>query len=198
MITTSSPIAEKLEMSRSFKLIDQGNGKIGAERVREFTLPSPTSPDRSPQTEGTVVDQELGFLYIAQEDVGIWKFQAEPNGGTTGTLIDRVRFEGGTNLTDDAEGLTIYYGKDGTGYLLASSQGDNTFAAYTREGNNDFLGRFAVGNNGSIDSVQESDGADVINVPLGANFPFGLFVTQDGDNYPRKLSMAKTSTPTLN
>ena len=170
-----------------FKLIDQGNGKIGAERVREFTLPSPTSPDRSPQTEGTVVDQELGFLYIAQEDVGIWKFQAEPNGGTTGTLIDRVRFEGGTNLTDDAEGLTIYYGKDGTGYLLASSQGDNTFAAYTREGNNDFLGRFAVGNNGSIDSVQESDGADVINVPLGANFPFGLFVTQDGDNLPAQI-----------
>ncbi|MBW4570438.1 MAG: phytase [Tolypothrix carrinoi HA7290-LM1] len=170
-----------------FKLIDQGNGKIGAERVREFTLASPTTPGRSPQTEGTVVDQELGFLYIAQEDVGIWKFQAEPNGGTTGTLIDRVRFEGGKNLTDDAEGLTIYYGKDGTGYLLASSQGDSTFAAYTREGNNDFLGRFAVGNNGSIDSVQQSDGADVINVPLGSKFPFGLFVTQDGDNSPAKL-----------
>ena len=170
-----------------FKLIDEGNGKIGAERVREFTLPSPTTPGRSPQTEGTVVDQELGFLYIAQEDVGIWKFQAEPNGGTNGTLIDRVRFEGGKNLTDDAEGLTIYYGKDGTGYLLASSQGDSTFAAYTREGNNDFLGRFAVGNNGSIDSVQQSDGADVINVPLGANFPFGLFVTQDGDNSPAQI-----------
>jgi myo-inositol-hexaphosphate 3-phosphohydrolase/phosphodiesterase/alkaline phosphatase D-like protein len=170
-----------------FKLIDQGNGKIGAERVREFTLPSPTGVDRSPQTEGTVVDQELGFLYIAQEDVGIWKFQAEPNGGTTGTLIERVRFEGGKNLTDDAEGLTIYYGKDGTGYLLASSQGDSTFAAFTREGNNDFLGRFAVGNNGSIDSVQQSDGADVINVPLGSKFPFGLFVTQDGDNSPAQL-----------
>ncbi len=170
-----------------FKLIDQGNGKIGAERVREFTLPSPTAAGRSPQTEGTVVDQELGFLYIAQEDVGIWKFQAEPNGGTTGTLIERVRFEGGNNLTDDAEGLTIYYGKDGTGYLLASSQGDSTFAAFTREGNNDFLGRFAVGSNGYIDSVQQSDGADVINVPLGSKFPFGLFVTQDGDNLPAQL-----------
>ena len=170
-----------------FKLIDQGNGKIGAERVREFTLPSPTASGRSPQTEGTVVDQELGFVYIAQEDVGIWKFQAEPNGGNTGTLIDRVRFEGGENLTDDAEGLTIYYGKDGTGYLLASSQGDSTFAAYTREGNNEFLGRFAVGNNGGIDSVQQSDGADVVNVPLGDKFPFGLFVTQDGDNSPEKL-----------
>jgi len=56
-----------------------------------------------------------------------------------------------------------------------------------REGNNDFLGRFAVGPNGNIDSVQESDGAEVINVPLGPNYPFGLFVTQDGDNDPKVL-----------
>ena len=169
-----------------YKLIDKGNGKIGAERVREFTLPSPTGT-RSPQTEGMVADQELGYLYIGQEDVGVWKFQAEPDGGKTGTLVDKVKALGGEHLTDDVEGLTIYYAKDGTGYLLVSSQGDNTFAAYTREGNNDFLGRFAVGNNGAIDSVQESDGADVINVPLGPDFPFGLFVTQDGNNLPSKI-----------
>ncbi|MDZ7993443.1 MAG: phytase [Nostoc sp. EfeVER01] len=168
-----------------FKLIDKGNGKIGAERVREFTVP--TIEGRDPQTEGMVVDQETGFLYMGQENVGIWKFQAEPNGGTTGKLIDQVRDLGGTNLTDDVEGLTIYYGKNGTGYLLASSQGDNTFVAYTREGNNEYLGNFAIGNNGPIDSVQESDGADVINVPLGPNFPFGLFVTQDGSNEPAKI-----------
>jgi uncharacterized repeat protein (TIGR01451 family) len=170
-----------------FKLIDKGNGKIGYEQVRSFTIPSPTAAGRSAQTEGMVVDQETGFLYIAQEDVGIWKFQAEPTGSSTGKLIDKVRFEGGKNLTDDAEGLTIYYGKNGTGYLLASSQGDNTFAVYTREGNNDYIGQFAVGNNGGIDSVQESDGADVINLSLGPNFPFGLFVTQDGSNDPATI-----------
>jgi myo-inositol-hexaphosphate 3-phosphohydrolase len=140
-----------------FKLIDKGNGKIGYERVREFTIPSPTAAGRSPQTEGMVADQETGFLYIAQEDVGIWKFQAEPTGSSTGRLIDKVRFEGGKNLTDDAEGLTLYYGKNGTGYLLASSQGDNTFAVYTREGNNDYIGQFAVGNNGGIDSRPLAD-----------------------------------------
>ncbi|BAY07980.1 phytase [Calothrix sp. NIES-2098] len=170
-----------------FKLIDKGNGKIGAERVREFTIPSPSDPERSAQTEGMVVDQETGFLYIGQEDVGIWKFQAEPNGSNTGKLIDTVKALGGTYLSDDVEGLTIYYGKNGTGYLLASSQGDNTFVAYTREGNNDYLGNFAVGSNGAIDSVQESDGADVVNVPLGSNFPYGLFVTQDGSNEPAKI-----------
>ncbi|AFZ60317.1 phytase [Anabaena sp. PCC 7938] len=167
------------------KLIDIGNGKIGAELVREFTVPTINGID--PQTEGMVVDQETGFLYIGQENVGIWKFDAEPNGSNTGKLIDVVKSLGGSNLVDDVEGLTIYYGANGTGYLIASSQGDNTFAAYTREGNNEFLGRFGIGNNGAIDSVQESDGADVINVPLGANFPYGLFVTQDGNNDPAKL-----------
>ncbi|MEA5620938.1 5'/3'-nucleotidase SurE [Cronbergia sp. UHCC 0137] len=167
------------------KLIDMGNGTIGAERVREFTVP--TINDIDPQTEGMVVDQETGFLYIGQENVGIWKYEAEPNGSNIGKLIDRVKELDGENLVDDVEGLTIYYGANGTGYLLASSQGDNTFAAYSREGNNQFLGRFAIGNNGGIDSVQESDGADVINVPLGANFPYGLFVTQDGNNDPAKL-----------
>ncbi|MBE9206319.1 phytase [Nostoc sp. LEGE 06077] len=167
------------------KLIDRGNGQIGAELVREFTIP--TTIGRSPQTEGMVVDQETGYLYIGQEDVGIWKFDAEPFGSNTGTLIDRVRDLGGSNLSDDVEGLTIYYGSDGQGYLLASSQGDNTFVAYNRAGNNEYIGSFAVGNNGSIDSVQESDGADVINVPLGANFPSGVFITQDGSNDPAVL-----------
>ena len=169
------------------KLVDKGNGKIGYEVVRSFTIPSPTTAGASAQTEGMVADQETGFLYIGQEDVGIWKFDAEPNGGSTGKLIEKVKAEGGKNLTNDVEGLTIYYGKNGTGYLLASSQGDNTFAAYTREGNNDFLGRFAVGNNGGIDSVQESDGADVINLPLGPNFPYGVFITQDRANDPATI-----------
>jgi myo-inositol-hexaphosphate 3-phosphohydrolase len=170
------------------KLVDKGNGTIGYELVRNFTIPSSTTAGASPQLEGIVADQETGFLYIGQEDVGIWKFNAEPNGGTTGTLIEKVKAEGGKNLTNDVEGLTIYYGKNGTGYLFASSQGDNTFATYTREGSNDFLGRFGVGNNGSIDSVQESDGADVVNVPLGANFPFGAFITQDGSNDPAVIA----------
>ncbi|MCF4967012.1 hypothetical protein CV014_07695 [Nostoc sp. CMAA1605] len=168
-----------------FKLIDQGNGKIGAELVREFTIPTEEGID--PQTEGMVADQEMGYLYIGQENVGIWKFDAEPNGRNTGKLVDKIKDLGGSYLTDDVEGLTIYYGQNGQGYLLVSSQGDNTFAVYNRGGDNEYLGRFAVGNNGSIDSVQESDGADVVNVPLGANFPYGLFVTQDGSNDPARL-----------
>ncbi len=164
------------------KLADDGTGGVKAELVRTFTVPIPEGGElEDAQVEGMVADRELGYLYLAQENVGIWKFSAEPDGDTTGELIDQV-FPNGSNLKADAEGLTIYYADNGKGYLLASSQGDSTFAVYTREGDNAYLGNFRVGESGGIDSVQNSDGADVINVSLGSDFPFGLLVTHDGSN----------------
>ena len=88
-------------------------------------------------------------------------------------------------LVPDIEGLDLYYSADGTGYLLASSQGDSSYAVYSREGNNEYLGSFAIGDSGDIDQVNESDGLDVINVNLGAAFPNGLAVFQDGANDPQ-------------
>ena len=89
------------------------------------------------------------------------------------------QFTGETpSLVPDVEGLTIYYGEDGNGYLLASSQGNNTFTIYDRAGSNSYLGSFA------IEDVEESDGVDVINVPLGEDYPAGLLVVQDGSNEP--------------
>ena len=155
------------------ELFDNGTGLVGAKTVRSFKVSS--------QVEGMVADQQLAQIYIGEENVGIWKFSAEPNGDSTGTLIDSVKPKG-DNLTHDVEGLTIYYTKNGSGYLLASSQGDSAFAVYSREGDNNYLGSFVIGSSDSIDSVQNSDGADVINVPLGPQFPSGLFVTHDGLN----------------
>ncbi|NEQ20818.1 MAG: phytase [Microcoleus sp. SIO2G3] len=167
------------------KLVADG-GQVNTEFVRMLTVPIPEGGLEEAQTEGMVADKELGYLYVAQENVGIWKFAAEPEGETTGQLIDEV-FPNGSNLQADAEGLTIYYGENGTGYLLASSQGDSTFAAYSREGNNEYLGSYQIGESNGIDSVQNSDGADVINVPLGDQFPFGLLVVHDGSNDPAVL-----------
>ncbi|MEL7075050.1 MAG: phytase [Cyanobacteria bacterium J06582_2] len=85
------------------------------------------------------------------------------------------------SLVPDVEGLTIYYGEDGNGYLLASSQGNSTFAIYDRAGSNSYLGSFEIAD------VQDSDGADVINVPLGEDYPAGLLVVQDGSNEPETV-----------
>ncbi len=92
---------------------------------------------------------------------------------------DITQFTGETpSLVRDVEGLTIYYGEDGNGYLVASSQGNNTFAIYDRAGSNSYLGSFAV------EDVEETDGIDVTNVPLGEDYPAGLLVVQDGSNEP--------------
>ncbi|WP_199328452.1 phytase [Anabaena azotica] len=184
----------------------------------QFSLPNGTTwtpcldPGELPQVEGMVVDQELGILYAGQEDVGIWKIRL-PLDSSTPTLLDKVRefgvpytydsveeecqidFSrdpgyGGKHLSADVEGLTIYYAnRNNQGYLLASSQGDNTFAVYERQDNHRFVGSFALVDSATVDGVQESDGAAVINVPLGREFPQGLLVTQDGDNTPQVLDV---------
>ena len=88
-------------------------------------------------------------------------------------------------LVPDIEGLSIYYSDDGTGYLIANSQGDSSYAVFSREGTNEYLGSFVVGDNNGIDQVNESDGLDIVNVGLGSEFPNGLLVLQDGANDPQ-------------
>ncbi|MEU4512492.1 phytase [Nonomuraea wenchangensis] len=173
-----------------------------------FTLPNGQSwapclePDELAQVEGMVVDQNRDVLYAAQEDVGIWRMRADLTG--TPVLVDKVKEYGvpgtydpeteectpgadpgfgGHHLTADAEGLTIYYREDGKGYLLASSQGDDTFAVYRREGANSYLGQFRVGAGDGIDGVEVSDGSAVLNVPLG-DFDEGVFIAHDGVDTP--------------
>jgi 3-phytase len=164
-----------------------------------------------PQVEGMTVDAGRGLLFAAQEDVGIWKIAVSPEGfGGAPALIEKVRefsapyelvpdpedpgeFEceitgdapagvGGEHISADVEGLTIYRAAFGPGYLLASSQGDSTFSAFGDRGLGEHLGTFEIGDGDGIDSVQESDGAAVVNVPLGRLFSRGLFVTHDGDD----------------
>jgi 3-phytase len=170
-----------------FEFMDNGSGQVTWQLARSIPLPAPEDNDLNPQAEGMVADQDLAVVYIAQEDIGIWKFDAEPQSQNPGVLIHAVAPQGDT-LTADAEGLTIYYGAEGTGYLLASSQGDNRFSVYTRAGANDYLGSFFIGEAGEnergIDGVQGCDGAQVISTPLGERYPQGLFVVHDGENSP--------------
>jgi 3-phytase len=145
------------------------NATIGADLVRTFKLGS--------QVEGCVADDELGCVYVAEERVGIWKFDAEPGGSKTGELIARV---GEHRLTADVEGLAIYAAARGRGYLIASSQGSGTFNLYRRDGKNEFVATMAAGDGPKIDGVSETDGIAVVNCPMGERYPKGLFVTQDG------------------
>ena len=131
------------------------------------------------QSEGCVVDDRTGLLYVAEEDVGLWRFDARPNGSTKPKRLGRAD---GKRLVADAEGLAIAPSGKSGGYLLASSQGDYAYALYRlRDGR--YLGRFRIAD-GSIDGVQETDGLELALGDFGPDYPGGLMVVQDGDNAP--------------
>ena len=131
------------------------------------------------QSEGCVVDDRTGILYVAEEDVGLWKFDAAPDGPVTATAIAKAD---GNEIVMDAEGVALTpSGTDG-GYVIVSSQGDNAYAVYKLPEAN-YVGRFRI-NDGAIDGVQETDGIELMLGDFGPDFPGGLFVVQDGDNRP--------------
>ena len=132
------------------------------------------------QSEGCVVDDRTGILYVAEEDVGLWKFNAEPDGPVTATALAKAD---GNEIVMDAEGVALApSGTDG-GYVIVSSQGDNAFAVY-RLPEARYIGRFRI-NDGTIDGVQETDGIELMLGDFGPAFPGGLMVVQDGDNLPQ-------------
>ena len=158
------------------ELSDDGEGNVTATVVRDLTVPSAGG-----KAEGLVIDRERGTLYVGQENFGIYKFDAEANGSNKYTVVDSIN-NGSGELKGDVEGLNIYYGDDGEGYLMASSQGSNSFAVYNREGNNQFLGSFQIGEGNGIDGVQSTDGIDILSRNLGGDFSDGILVVQDGQN----------------
>jgi myo-inositol-hexaphosphate 3-phosphohydrolase len=171
-------------------------GSVTGTLVRHFSLRN--------ATEGLVADDELKRLYLAEEDIGgIWRYGAEPGDGTTGTKIDSTTETGG-NIIQDVKGLALYYGSNGTGYLLAASQGSDLFHVYNR-GDNAHLGSFRIVAGNGIDEVTGEDGIDVTSFGLGPIFPQGFFMSQDhtngGANQNFKLvpwqSIANAFTPQL-
>jgi 3-phytase len=153
-------------------LADDGTGKVAGQLVRSFSVSS--------QVEGCVADDELGNFYLGEEQKGIWKFGAEPDAADTGTLIAQV--SASAPLAGQVEGLTLTYGEAGTGYLIASSQGDSSYAVFRREGDNAYVGSFRIVAGRGIDGTDGTDGIDVTTADLGPAFPSGVFVSQDGKN----------------
>jgi 3-phytase len=152
--------------------------RVDAREVRDFRVPTePVDESKDQLTEACVADDEGGALYVAEEDVGIWRYGAEPDAGEGRTQVDSTG-EGG-HLTADVESL--YHAADGGGYLLASSQGDDSFSVYERGTGNPFAMRFGIGAS-EVDQVGATDGIEVANVALGDAFPRGIFVAHDGYN----------------
>lgn len=132
------------------------------------------------QSEGCAVDERTHRLYVAEEDIGLWRFDARPGGGTASI---RMAAADGSQIVADIEGVSIAAeGPDDGGYLLVSSQGDNAYAVY-RLADDGYVGRFRVAI-GTYGSTEETDGIDIAVGDFGPGYPGGLFVAQDGHNLP--------------
>ncbi len=158
-----------------WRLEDAGGGKVGAAKVRTLKLSS--------TVEGMVADEEIGQLFVGEETVGIWKFDAEPEGDNEPTLVAKVGRDG---FRGEVEGLAIYHaagsdGAGGRGYLIASDQGAGTFRVYDRRGDHRLLAIIDP-SGGEIDDVSDTDGIAVTHRPTSRRFPQGFLVVQDGHN----------------
>ena len=159
---------------RQWELVATRNGRVQARHVRDMIFDS--------QTEGCVADDASGMLYVNEEDVGLWRLSARPEGGNEKTLVERIADN--PAVKDDYEGVGIYDLGDGRGYLVVSSQGNDTYAVYRREGQQEYLGSFAVVADPvrGIDGISETDGLEVTSRNLGPGFEHGAMIAQDGRN----------------
>jgi len=144
---------------------------VTGKTVRRLRVPS--------QPEGCVVDIRTNRLFIGEERAGIWQFDSRADGPAEGRQVARVD---GKNLVADVEGLALSPEGADAGWLVASSQGDNSFAVY-RLPDMALAGRFRIAK-GQYGSVEETDGIALALGDLGPNFAGGLFVAQDGENQP--------------
>ena len=148
-----------------YELKDNGKGNIIGEVVRKFGKYSGKK-----EIEAIAADNELGYIYYADEQAGIRKYYADPSKGD-----EELAFFGTSGFAGDHEGISIYKSTDSTGYILVSNQQDNSFVVFRREGDagnphhHEPIAKVPV-------STIESDGSDITALSLNSQFPKGLFV----------------------
>ncbi|RYG37164.1 phytase [bacterium] len=146
------------------------SGRVDSEFVRFFGAYSGKK-----EIESVCVDDEAGFVYYSDEGFGTRKVRLSDY-KEVGTL-NRTGFKG------DHEGLAIWKGRGGRGYLVCTEQlkGDSVYHVFRREGANAKVGSFRIG-------ADETDGIEVVSTPLGPKFPQGLFIAMNSSGRNFKVA----------
>jgi 3-phytase len=86
-------------------------------------------------------------------------------------------------LVVDVEGISIWRGQDGKGWIVASAQAADRYVVYDRQAPHAVMGVFTLVANreAGIDKVTHTDGLDVFSGAL-PGYPRGLLVVQDDGN----------------
>ena len=149
---------------RQYRVDDDGAGGAQVTPVRDLDFSGGVA-------EGMVVDDELGFFYVSEEAVAVHKFEADPAGSTAAL----ASFAQDDDISGHREGLGLYLGAGGTGYLVLSSQGNGDVKVYERQGANAFVGTI------SKPSSTGTDGLDATSAPTPL-YPQGFLITHDASD----------------
>src|SRR5262245_1748850 len=153
-----------------YRLSDDGTGRVKATFARRFGSFSGVG-----EIEAIAVDDELGYVYYADEGTGIHKWLADPD--APGANRELALFAT-TGYEQDREGIGIYTLPDGKGYIVSVDQlpEESVFHVYRREGEpgrpHDHS-RVLLSFKGGADGT---DGLDVTSSPLGPDFPDGTMI----------------------
>ncbi|MHC6645278.1 phytase [Alteromonas sp. HB246098] len=154
----------------SFDTAKTINGRL----TQSFSLPS--------QPEGCVVNTKTNTAYLGEEGAGIWALNVSKNNEEPRFIVEIA-----APVEADVEGLALFE-MDSQTYLIASSQGNDSYAIYQIHNNKPsalkLIGLIQIVANKMkrIDGASETDGLDVTNANLGGTFSEGLWVVQDGRN----------------
>lgn len=155
-----------------YKLEENNQGELTIQFVRQF---GKFSGKR--EIESIAVDNELGYVYYSDEQVGVRQYYADPDAVNAN---DELAIFATSGFKRDHEGISIYQLRDGAGYILVSDQQANKFHIYTRNGTQQNPYEHKLVKVISTKTV-ESDGSDVTSFPLSKKFPSGLFVAMSAD-----------------
>ncbi|MCK0161454.1 phytase [Allomuricauda sp. F6463D] len=120
------------------------------------------------EIEAIAVDNEMGYVYYSDEGECIKKYYAEPSMGNK-----ELACFGGELFLDDIEGIAIARYSNDEGYIIVSDQQRGQFNIFSRK-NNNFIKAVNL-------STLETDGCEVVTVPLSDTFPNGLFVAMNDE-----------------
>jgi 3-phytase len=156
-----------------YRLEDDGSGKVKAAKVREFGKFSGKG-----EIEAITVDDELGYVYYADEGDGIHKWHADPDHPQAGAELAHF---GRADFRGDREGIAIYALASGAGYIICTDQlnGNSEYRVFRREGKHgnphDHSEVVAVFRGGA----DSTDGLEATSTSLGPRFPSGILVAMN-------------------
>ncbi len=147
-----------------YRLEADSTGAVSATRVRRFGRFSGEK-----EIEAIAVDDDLGYVYYADEGVGIRKYHADPAKGD-----EELALFGTEGFRDDMEGIAVLATGPAAGFIIVSDQQGRAVRVFKRTGDHAFVKSVPI-------QARETDGLEVSGGDFGGLFPRGLLVAMSDD-----------------